>query len=173
MKNRKILALWALIVVLSLSCGLTSGIGGLVNGSKSNPVSELWSDVPPMDGMTRIDQELPLPAKLAIQGFIKSSSNGEGSLDFIAFKSTKSVTDIINYYSLNRMTKAGWNLKDQNGCAGDQTGNTGGAICFFGKENKDNTGSFLVIFTGEDSKTKQTSVYFMRVDVKDLPTKTP
>lgn len=173
MQNKKILALWALIVVLTLSCAITSGIGGLINGNNSTTVSELWSDVPPMEGMTKADLDLPLAAKLAIQGFIKTSSKGQGSLDFISFNSSQSVTDISNFYTVNRMEKSGWNLKDQTGCAGDQSGSTGGAICFFGKENTDNTGSFLVIFAGEDSKSKQTQVFFIRVDVKDLTTPTP
>lgn len=173
MKNKNILALWALIVVLTLSCGLTSGIGGLVNGQNAGTVTNLWSDVPPMDGMSKANLDLPLTAKLAIQGFIKSSSKGEGSLDFISFTSSKSVTDLTDFYTVSRMKEAGWNLQDQSGCTGDQTGGTGGAVCFFGKENKDNTGSFLVIFAGEDSKTKQTQIFFMRVDVKDLSTSTP
>jgi hypothetical protein len=174
MQNKKILALWVLIVVMTLSCGVTSGIGGLINGSKSDTtVSELWPDVPPMEGMTKANLDLPLAAKLAIQGFIASSSKGQGSIDFISFTTSSSVTDLTNFYTVDRMEKAGWSLKDQSGCTGDQSGSTGGAVCFFGKENTDNTGSFLVIFAGEDSKTKQTQVFFMRVDVKDLTTATP
>jgi hypothetical protein len=173
MRNKKILAIWAVIVILTLSCGLTSGISGLVGGNKTTTVNDLWSDVPRMDGMTKVDMELPLPAKLAIQGFIKSSSKGEGSLDFIAFTTPQSVADVTNFYSTTKMEEAGWTLPDQPGCSGEQSAAAGGAVCFYGKQNPDNTGSFLVIFAGEDSKSNQTQVFFMRVDAKDLPTQSP
>ena len=173
MQNKKILALWALIVLLTLSCGIGNGVGNILNGGKTSPVSELWGDVPKIDGLSKADMELPLAAKLAIQGFIKSSSKGEGALDFIGFSTPKSVTDITSFYTVEKMTESGWTLKDQPGCNGSQSGSTSGAVCFFGKENPDNSGSFLVIFAGEDSKAAQTQVFFIRVDVKDLSTPTP
>jgi len=173
MHNKKILALWALIAIMTLSCGLTSGISGLVNGSKTSSVEALWPDVPAMDGMSKASLDLPLAAKLAIQGFIKSSSQGEGSVDFISFTSTKTVTDLTDFYTITRMSDAGWKLQDQSGCSGDQSGTTAGAVCFFGKTTSDNSGSFLVIFAGNDSKTSQLQIFFMRVDVKNIPTSTP
>ncbi len=171
MRNKKILAGWALIVLITLACGISDKVSGIVKGGETNKVETLWSDVPKISGLTPSDSELPLPAKLAIQTLIKNSSQGQGSVDFIAFKSSKSVSELTDFYSINAMQEQGWNMKDQSGCTGDQTGS--GAVCFFGKENEDKTGSFLVIFAAEDSKTKQTTVFFMRVDVKDMPTKTP
>ena len=173
MRNRKLLVLWALIVLVTLSCGISSGIGGIVNGGNAGKVAELWADVPKIDGLSKADLELPLPAKLAIQGFIKTSSKGEGSLDFISFNSNKSVAELTDFYSTGAMGEYGWNLKDQPGCTSGDPSNSAGAVCFFGKENEDNSGSFLVIFAGEDSKTQQTTVFFMRADVKDLTTPTP
>lgn len=176
MRNTKLIALWALLVIATMACGLTSGVSNLVGGGKnSGTVTQLWSDIPPMDGLEKANLDLPLPARLAIQGLVKSGSKGEGNLDFISFTTTKSASDIASFYTMDKMTAAGWTLQDQSGCQdiSSDTSSTAG-ICFFGKENQsDHTGSYLVIFITQDSKTKQTQVFFLRIDAKNLPTQTP
>ena len=174
MRNKKMLLLVAAAMLLTMACGMFNGVSGLVNGQNSGTaITQMWADVPQMEGMTKANIDLPLPAKLAIQGFVKSSSKGDGSLDFISFTTKSTAQDIYSFYSLDKMTAAGWNLKDQTGCAGDQTTTAGGGFCFFGKESEGNTGSVLSIFVAEDAKTKETTVFFVRVDVKNIPTKEP
>ena len=160
-------------MLFTMACGVFSGVSGLVSGQNAGTVAEMWPDVPKMDGLAKANIDLPLPAKLAIQAFIKSSSKGDGSLDFISYTTKSTPQDVYSFYSLDRMTGAGWNMKDQTGCAGDQTSTPGGGFCFFGKESDSSTGAVLSIFVSQDDKTKETTVFFVRVDVKNLPTATP
>ena len=168
MNTKKILVLLAAAMLFTMACGMINGVSGLVSGQNAGTVTDLWPDVPKMEGLTKANLDLPLPAKLAIQAFIKSSSKGDGSLDFISYTTKGTTQDVFDFYNLERMTGAGWNMKDQTGCAGDQTTSSGGGFCFFGKDNSDNTGAILSIFTSEDTKTKETTVFFVRVDVKNI-----
>ena len=119
MKNKQIVIIMALMVVFTMACSLTALAGQAINpGGKSvSKVSALWSDVPKMDGMTKEDINLPLPAQIAAQGFIKNTGNIQGSLDFIAYKTSKAMQDVEDYYTQERMATAGWNNTDAPGCA--------------------------------------------------------
>jgi hypothetical protein len=173
MKQPKILLAICVVVVLSMACALTSGLGGLVGGTPAQSVSEIWSDVPLMDGMTKVNTDLPLPAKLAIQAFIKTASQGEGGLDFIAYTTSKTTEDVVSYYTVEKMQAAGWDMQDQTGCTGSSEISTSvpGAFCFFGKQASESNQTFLSIFVTPDSKSGQTQVFFIRVEVKLTPTK--
>lgn len=173
MKNKRILILLAALLLLSIACALPNAISGLAGGNKTTSIETMWTDVPVMDGLTKANIDLPLPAKLAFQGLIKSSSKGDAALDFISYTTQKQPKDIYDFYTLDKMTPQGWTMKDQPGCQGDMNGTTNAGVCFFGKENSGGTGSFLVIFVAGDSKTKETSVFFIRADAKNLPTQQP
>ena len=174
MKNSKILILMAALILLSLACGLPNNISGLVGGGQTAPLDQIWPDVPIMAGLIKSQLDLPLPAQLAIQTYIKSSSQGDAALNFISYTTKNQATDIINFYNLDKMIPFGWKLKDQPGCQADSSGsNSNAGVCFFGKENADHSGSFLVIFIAGDSKTNETSVFFIRADIKNMPTQQP
>jgi hypothetical protein len=175
MKNSKNLVLMAVLILLSLACGLPNNLSGLVGGGQTSPIEQIWPDVPIMEGLVKSQLDLPLPAQLAIQSYIKSSSQGDAALNFISYTSKKKATDIVNFYNLDKMIPFGWTLKDQPGCqAGSSSDSTSSAgVCFFGKENTDHSGSFLVIFIAGDSKTNETSVFFIRADIKNMPTPQP
>jgi hypothetical protein len=173
MKHKRIFAAMAVVALITMSCGLFGTVGNLIGGGKSGTVSNMWPDVPVMDGMNKTDLELPLPAKLAIQAFAKASSQGDGSLDFIGYTTSKSVRDVMDFYSLDKMQAAGWTLPDMPGCAGGTQDTSGGGICFFGKEEGSGKGALLAIFTSLDDKTKEVQVFFARVEISNIPTKTP
>ena len=176
MHNRKLLVFSAILLIFSLGCGLTGAVNNLIGGGKNDvAVNGIWPDVPLMGGMDQTKLDLPLPARLAFEGLVKSNTNGKGNLQFIAYTTASSLTDITNFYTVDKMTAAGWTEKDQAGCQGTTSNSSnGGAICFFGKQNpSDSTASYLVLFIGQDSSSGKTSVFFIRVDGKNLPTQTP
>ena len=103
----------AALLSFSLACGaVTSMIGG---GGKT--ATDLWTDVPQMEGMKKVAGELPLPIKLAVQAMAKASTaSADAQLDdieFIAFSTAKSPDDLKAFYTLESMQGQGWNLKDQ------------------------------------------------------------
>ncbi len=150
---------------VTTGCGL---IGSLVGGG-SSATSALWADVPAMEGMTRVQADLPLPIKLAVQALVRASGASEGirvdNLEFVAYTSSKTPDDLKAFYTLERMQAAGWNLADQPGCAGltDQGQVAGGTFCMFGKQGTGSS-SLLVIFAGRDENKSTMDVFFMRFD---------
>ena len=171
MDRRKTLAvLLSVTMFLTMACGIVNTLTGLAGGGPGT-VSDLWSDVPPIDGATKANLDLPLPAKAMIQTMF------QGKLAFIAYTTGKSAQDVQNFYTADRMKAAGWN-SDAGGCLGsnlpgistpDATSTSGGALCFFGKqeEGKD---IGLAIVIAQDDKTKQTQLYYVRIDVTPTPT---
>jgi hypothetical protein len=182
MKQPKILLLITALVLVSVACALTGGLGNLVGGAPAKTVTEMWTDVPLMDGMTKVTTDLPLTAKLAIQAFVKAASQGDGGLDFIAYTTSKTPDDVVNYYTVDKMQQAGWDMQDQTGCtsasslsatsSSDQANSGVGAICFFGKQATDSNQTFLSIFVAPDQAGGKTQVFFIRVEVKVTPTQT-
>ena len=167
----------SLLALSSLACslsGLIPGVGG--SNSSSGTVANLWPDVPKMDGITVIQQDMPLEFQLAVQAFFAAASGNQGSINFIAYTTDKTPADVVAYYSADRMKTAGWDSTDQTGCIADTSSTTPTAqagICFFGKTNADNTGTLLAIVPSVDTTTKKTDIFFARIDVKNISTPTP
>jgi hypothetical protein len=157
-------SLFALILVLAvgLSCGLAERFAG---DPKAGTVSDLWPDVPPLAGATKADLAIPLGARLAIRALM------QGKVSFIAFTTGQSATDVKAFYSNDRMRAAGWTPSDK-GCVGDtEDKENHGAVCFF--KRKDGTKEEgLAIVIGQDEKTKQTAIFYVRIDVTE-PSPTP
>ena len=159
---------FGLAAMLTLSgCGAAEA---LLGGSKGGTVTKLWADVPPLDGATQSDIGMPLAAKLILQGVMKASANSEGdkldSFDFIAFTTSKTPEEVQKFYANEKMVSAGWNGKDQPGCTGGTSdAGLGGAICIFGKgEGPGKGGAALFMMIGQDEKTKQTNIFYVRVE---------
>jgi hypothetical protein len=176
MKRKSITSVLIFISILatvSVACNLSS-IANKVGGS-ANSVSSLWSDVPKMDGLTNSSLDLPLETKVLIQGYFAAASQGQGSLDFIAFTTSHTPADISDYYTFDRMGQSGWDTNDQVGCTTFATStetpgsNSSGAICVFAKDEGNNKGALLAIFaTPDDNNSSQTDVYFARVEIANL-----
>jgi hypothetical protein len=177
MKNNRIAIFMGigLLVFSSLACslsGLIPGIGG--SGDGAGTVADLWPDVPKMGGMTPIKQDMPLQVRLMVQTFFAAASENQGSLNFIAYSTDKTASDVVDLYSAERMKTAGWDLNDLPGCIADTSSTVSqGGVCLYGKQSKDNSTSLLAIVPSVDSSTKKTNIFFARIDVKEAKTPTP
>ena len=154
----------ALILVLAvgLSCRLAERLTG---DPKAGTVSSLWPDVPPLEGATKADLEIRLGARLALRAVM------QGKINFIAFTTDRSATDVQAFYSKERMRAAGWTPNDK-GCIGDtEDKDNHGAICFFQRKDG-NKEEGLAIVVAQDTKTKQTEIFYARIDLTQ-PTPSP
>ncbi len=172
--------LLSLFMLTSLGCGLLNTIANkAINkaiGSDKNmtAVASLWSDVPPMDGMTTAQQiEMPAWLKALINPIMdtmmKSLNNGTdmGHWDWTAFNlSGKTPADVQTFYTPERMGAFSWQQADS-ACVPmtDQ-----GVLCSFTKEESGKT-TGLIIVAATDAQTKETSVFFLRAEgVPGTPT---
>ena len=150
-------AVLALMLVLAVvvSCRMVESLTG---GEKAGTVSSLWSDVPPFDGAKKADIAIPLGARLALRAMT------QGKMNFIAFTSDKSAEEIKEFYSNERMKAAGW-TPNEKGCIGDSEDqkNTG-AICLYNRKSGSQQ-EVLAIIVAEDEKTKQSNIFYARMDV--------
>lgn len=135
--------------------------------------ADLWSDVPPMDGMTR-SQQIDMPAGLKalgrpfLDGMMRGLNNGAdaGHWDWTAFTvSGKTPSDVQTFYSSDRMANNGW--KPEGGCmsmsvslSGDQA-----TFCAFQKQEGHKTTGLLII-AANDKEHKAASIFFMRQEAQ-------
>ena len=150
-----ILAL-ALILGVALSCKLSERLAGDKN---AGTVSALWADVPPFEGATKADLEIPLGARLFIRGMM------QGKVNFISFKTSKTAQEVKDFYSKERMKAAGWSA-DERGCVGDteDSQNNHGAVCLYQRKDggKDEG---LAIIVAQDEKLPETNIFYARIDM--------
>ena len=161
---RKPTIIFALLFIVSVvvSCRL---IETLTGNEKEGTVSSLWPDVPPFAGAKKADLKIPLGARLILRAAM------QGKINFIAFTTDKSAQDVKDYYSVDRMKAAGWTPNDK-GCVGDtEDKKSQGAVCFFTRKDGDKQEG-LAIIVGEDDKTKQTQIFYARIDMTQ-PTPSP
>ena len=149
-------SLLALVLVLgvAISCKLAERLGGDKN---AGTVSELWPDVPPFQGATKAEVEIPLGVRLLIRGM------SQGRVNFISFRTDKTAQEVKDFYSNDRMKAAGWAANDK-GCTGDMEDQKNhGAMCMFtrrdgGKEEG------LAIIVAQDEKLPETNIFYARID---------
>lgn len=170
MNIKKTMIGFGLAAMLTLSgCGVADSLLGT---SKGGTVTKLWADVPPMDGATQSDIGMPLAAKLIFQGIIKAQAGSNGdkldSFDFIAYTTPKTPDEVQQFYTKEKMVSAGWDGKDQPGCTGGTNDQgLGGAVCVFGKgDGPDKGGAALFMMIGQDEKSKQTQIFYVRIEGK-------
>lgn len=149
-----ILAL-TLILGVAISCKLGERLAGDKN---AGTVSTLWPDVPPFQGATKADLEIPLGARLFIRGMM------QGKVNFISFRTDKTAQEVKDFYSKDRMKTAGWDA-DEKGCVGDtEDSENHGAVCFFQrKDGSKHEG--LAIVVAQDEKLPETNIFYARVDM--------
>lgn len=174
---RRVIVLGFLVVALPmvLACGLTNTITNTVaGGGNYTQASAMWSDVPQMDGLTpNPTADLPTGVKLIMRLVLGNLGrlNGPGqdqttgNIDWLAFNSTGSPDDVMNYYTADRMTAAGWDQADSSGCQNSSSDGTspGSVFCVFGKQ-ANGTQTLLAVIATQDANTKQTSVFFLRLE---------
>jgi hypothetical protein len=165
MKAKYLIALSAMLVMAALGCGvLDTVVNQAVSGGKpAGTVADLWTDVPKMDGMSKVNIDLPIAAQLAIKAMT------QGNFDFIAFSTSATSQDVVNYYTTDRMKAAGWDSADTGGCTVSSDATAGG-ICIF-TQTAGNKNNALMIFVAQDASSKQTQLFFIRVTDTGTPTK--
>ena len=149
-------SLLALILIfgVAISCKLSERLAGDKN---AGTVSELWSDVPPFQGATKAEIEIPLGVRLLIRGM------SQGKVNFISFRTDKPAQDVKDFYSVERMKAVGWIANDK-GCTGDtEDTKNHGAFCLFTKKNNGKDEA-LAIIVAQDEKLPDTNIFYARVD---------
>ena len=143
-----------LILGVAISCKLSERLAGDKN---AGTVSELWSDVPPFQGATKAEIEIPLGMRLLIRGMT------QGKVNFISFRTDKPAQEVKDFYSVERMKAAGWAANDK-GCTGDtEDSKNHGAVCLFSKKNNGKEEA-LAIIVAQDEKLPDTNIFYARVD---------
>ena len=144
----------ALIFGVAISCRLSERLAGDKN---AGTVSQLWPDVPPFEGATKADLEIPLGVRLMIR------TMAQGKVNFISFRTNKTAQEVKDFYSNDRMKAAGWMANDK-GCTGDtEDSKTHGALCLFSRKDKGKDEA-LAIIVAQDEKLPETNIFYARVD---------
>ena len=75
MKARYLIALSAILVTAALGCGvLDTVVNQAVSGGKpAGTVADLWTDVPKMNGMNKVDLQLPIAAQVAMKAITQGN----------------------------------------------------------------------------------------------------
>lgn len=184
MDRRKTTALIAVLMLASLACGLVdtalnAGLNAATGGNSGmTAVTQLWNDVPRMDGMTPSTADIPAPLKLVMRTVIGNlgllNAQGEdrttGNIDWVAFTTNKTPNDVQNYYTTARMASGGWKATDQGACfnGGEKGIATIGLVCpFMKQQGGKETG--LAIIAVQDNQTSPTSVFFLRLEENATP----
>lgn len=161
---RKPAAIFALFLMLGMvvSCRLAESLSG---GGQAGTVSSLWPDVPPFEGATKTDLQIPLGPRLILRAAM------QGKISFIAFATTKPAEDVKDFYTADRMKEAGWTAHEK-GCIGDaEDKKNQGAVCIFQRKDGDKQEG-LAIIVAENEKAKQTDIFYARIDMTQ-PTPSP
>ncbi len=140
----------------------------LTSSDDMKRVARLWSDVPPMDGMTESQQaEMPLAlravARPILDAMMRGLNNGQeaGHWDVAYFMlNGKTTHDVEGFYVPARMGKYGW--QPQGGCANL----TQATFCSFQKQAGDKRTGLLVI-AADDQEHKATVLYFIRQEAQE------
>jgi len=147
----------AIIVVVVSACRMIETLGG---NPSAGTVSSLWPDVPPLEGATNADLEIPLGARLLIRAAM------QGQINFIAFKTNKSAPEVRDFYNKERMKTAGWTPSEK-GCVADtEDQESQGAVCLFSRRNGEKQEG-LAIIIAQDEKTRETEIFYARVQMPE------
>jgi len=140
-----------------VSCRMVESLTG---GEKAGTVNSLWPDVPPLVGATKADLAIPLGIRLMLRAAM------QGKINFIAFTTPKSAQEVKDFYSVDLMKSAGWTPNKQ-GCFGDtEDQKSEGAVCLFERQDGGKKEG-LAIIVAEDKKTKQTDIFYARIDLTE------
>ena len=166
MKTKFILFLGGMML-FTMGCGMINSLLGL--NQSSGTVSELWPDVPPLEGATKADLEVPLAFQLMIRALTSSG------VDYIAFTTPKTPDEVKSFYTAELMQANGWQAVDMEGsqtnqqsCVGDQSGEgNAGALCLFSKK-EDDKDTLLAIIIAQGEQSQLTNVFYARIAASEL-----
>lgn len=170
MKNTATAVILSVLLLFVMSCSLIDKFAS--GGQSMTKVGELWSDVPRMDGLDPSETEMPIGVKLILRTIIgnlgRLNKEGEprttGDIDWTAFSGKKTPSDVRAFYSNDKMASFGnWKTGKDSSCVDGKDKGVDGVLCVFQKE-VDNRDVGLVIAAIQDDKTKQTDVYYLRIE---------
>lgn len=169
--NAKQVLVLCLLLLSSLACGMVESLTGV--GSSAGTVSELWPDVPEIEGANTADMEMPLGFRLMLRAVT------QGGVEYITYTTDKTAAEVQAFYTVERMAEEGWEAADLNGnetdalsCVGDTTDSSSeGVLCLFRKE-EDGKEIMLAMVVAENGETEQTEVFYARIDASQFVTPT-
>lgn len=170
-KSFSIILFIALVLVV-LSCRM---MDRLTNDQNLKKVGELWSDVPRMEGLASSEAELPIYVKLlmrtALNNLYRFNKEDEDRThstgDWAVFSTAKLADDVKNFYTNERMTSFGnWDTSKKSTCLDGKENGFSGVACVF-KKSSNNRATGLLIVAAQDEQTKQTNVFFVRVETDE------
>ena len=104
MKNKRSILLLAVLLILSLACGLFGGgSGGSEGGVPSGESGEAQQDAPVPSGSGKYDTEFPMPPK--VENFMEL---GE---DTINYQAPMELTEVVEFYR-SEFDKAGYSERE-------------------------------------------------------------
>ena len=169
MKRIQIGVLFAVLTVAT-ACSLPNPLKGGGGGGDSSfkVASELWSDVPKMDGLSPSKLEMPLFIKVLMRTSLNQvgGRGGKDTGDWIVFETSKTPDEIKSFYSNQRMADAGWDKTEKSTClsGSDQGISQVALVCVFGKQVGDKDIGLMMV-TAQDQGTRKSNVFFVRVEV--------
>jgi len=170
MKKVSVVVVFSILSFAVMSCGLFDKFTGL--DKDFNKAPELWSDVPKMDGLAPSDLELPFAVKLfmrtALNNLWRTNKEGEDRTpvqgDWIVFSTAKAPTDVQAFYTNERMTGVGnWEPSKKSTCIDGKDKGIPGVLCIFQKKAESNLIQLMIVAI-QDDKTKQTNVFYLRLE---------
>lgn len=169
--NQVRIVVFSLVLALaSLGCGLIDRVAGSETGFTN--ASELWSDVPRMEGLTPSEMEMPFYVKLVMRTAMSQIlAGGTGGADWIVFSTDKTSEDVQGFYTNQRMAQNGWIASENSTCLrGSEQGMPQvGLFCVFLKEAEGRQTGLMVI-ASPNEEAKNTTVAFIRVENQVTPT---
>jgi hypothetical protein len=159
----------ALVVTLT-ACGMNNPLAG---GNRSmKTVSELWSDVPKMDGLSPSELEMPIYVKVLMRTALNriGARDSKDTGDWIVLTTAKTTDDLKSFFTSERMAANGWDKTDKSTCLnGSEEGVPQvGLFCVFKKSGGDKDVGLMII-SSEDVKSSRLNVFFVRVEVTADP----
>jgi hypothetical protein len=160
----------AALALCAVACGTL--VDRIAGGQDMKKVSELWADVPKMDGMTSSDLEMPVATKLILRTIIgnlgrfnkEGESQTTGDIDWMAFTTAKPSTDVRAFYTNEKMTESGgWDASKESTCIDGKEKGASGVFCVFQKK-VDGRPVGLIVVAAEDEAARQTNVFFVRIE---------
>lgn len=163
-----ILGFFVALALATLACGVTDTFTG--DEGNLTAVSELWSDVPPMEGMTTSQQvEMPTWLKTLARPIMDEMMRGlndgkdAGHWDWTAFALSGTLpADVQAFYTPELMATYKWQQAE----AACMPMTDKGVLCSFTKDETDKTTGLLIIAATDEQK-KETSVFFLRAEGLD------
>jgi len=175
MKRIGLLLVAILLVPAILACGLTNTVTDSITGGDTfKPAAQLWSDVPPMPGLTPSElEDVPLPIKLLMRTILgnlgrlnpEGTDQTTGNIDWISYNYNGAPADLSGFYTAELMSANGWEADSTSACgSGSATGVAqSGTFCAFQKTEGGIQKMLAIIATQEDA-SKPTGVFFLRLE---------